>query len=840
MKTFSLRHKILLAVLPVIIISLCTIAFIFYTYVRVTFIDNKLADMEKNAIQHSTTIDMWFNLLAERLQNAARTKQVRQTLSKNEPIANYKDSLLKELHLSAADLIWCEVISPDGYGQRYLLDSPEAYSTIYVDIKHTEYYKKLARGAAAIHIAPTDNLTPSGYPIVAVAAIVPDENGNMTGILSVGIEMSDATYNTMKLYQNEVLPFVLFDTNDNPFFFSKSDLSTAGAGSEIGAAKHAAEDDSPRFTYQWDDSNKLAYTRPMPFTHWSLAVIVDEAELFAPLYTFLQNIFTTAFLFILLTVIVIFFLASWLTKPLTKFEAAISQVSTGDLSLLSIPVHSHDEIGRLARSFEYMVTNLRRISKERDSIQKQIRLSEEKYSKAFRSIPSLIALTSLKDGRYIEVNDAVYTIFGYTREEVIGLTSSQIKLWESEIDREKFTKKIQECGYVRNYMNVHCKKNGDRLRGFLSAEIIEIHDEKCIIACWTDITALKTAEDELRYLGTHDALTGLHNRTYFENKSAELSEEKQNEIGIIMYDLDGLKLINDTLGHAAGDKMLVAAADIIKESAGPNATVARIGGDEFITLLPLSSKEELASICRAVSQKADRHPIIDENIYLSISMGYALSTPSQTNFKKLLAEADDNMYRDKMSRSQHARSAIVQTIMNRLTTRNLMTAPEQHELENLACQLAKDCGLSEQHITEIKLFSQFHDIGTIAISDYILLKPAGLTTEERKDIERHAEIGHRVALSSPNLTTIADWILKHHEWWNGGGYPLGLKGEEIPLECRIIAIIDAYAAMTSHRPYREAMPLAAAIAELRRCAGTQFDPRLVALFIKKLTAKTSL
>jgi diguanylate cyclase (GGDEF)-like protein/PAS domain S-box-containing protein len=838
MNAFSLRHKILLAVLPVIVISLCTVAFIFYTYAKVTFIDNKLADVEKSAIQHSTTIDMWFNVLAERLQNTARTKQVRQILNKNAPITNSRDTLLNELSLPSIDLIWCEIITPEGYGQRYLLDSPQAYATIYVNDKQTEYYNKLALGTAAFHIAPSNSITPSGYPIVTTAATVPDEDGNMMGFISIGIEMSDATYSTMKLYQKEVLPFVLFDTNDRPFFFSNADL--AEAHEVIGAAKHTAEYESRQFTYEWAGHKKLAYVRPMPFTHWGLAVIVDEAELFAPLYTFLENILTLAFICLCFAIIVILFLAEWLTKPLTKFEAAISQVSTGDLSLLNIPVHSHDEIGRLARSFEYMVTNLRKIHKERDSIQKEIRLSEEKYSKAFRSIPSLIALTSLKDGRFIEVNDAIYSIFGYSREEVIGLTSTQIKLWENEIEREKFAKEIQRYGYVRNYMNVNCKKSGERLLGFLSAEIIEIHDEKCIIACWTDITALKTAEDELRYLGTHDALTGVYNRTYFENKSAELSHGNQNEFGIIMYDVDGLKLINDTLGHAAGDKMLIAAADIITESAGSNATVARIGGDEFITLLPLASNQELQAICMEVAKKAERHPIIDENIYLSISMGYALSTSPKPNLKDLVAKADDIMYRDKLRRSQRARSAIVQTIMKRLSARNLMPSQPQDYLQNLAAQLAKDCGLSEQHITDIKLLTQFHDIGSIAISDYILLKPAGLAIEERQDIERHAEIGHRVALSSPNLVSIADWILKHHEWWNGCGYPLGLKGEDIPLECRIIAIIDAYAAMTNHRPYREAMPTKAALAELRRCAGTQFDPRLVELFIKNFTAKTSL
>jgi response regulator RpfG family c-di-GMP phosphodiesterase len=155
-------------------------------------------------------------------------------------------------------------------------------------------------------------------------------------------------------------------------------------------------------------------------------------------------------------------------------------------------------------------------------------------------------------------------------------------------------------------------------------------------------------------------------------------------------------------------------------------------------------------------------------------------------------------------------------------------------LQNLAGSLAAAIGLPEHKIADIRLFAQFHDIGKVGIPDRILFKEAPLNEEERLEMNRHCEIGHRIALSAPDLVPLADWILKHHEWWDGQGYPFGLKGKDIPLECRILALADAYDAMTSNRPYRSALTHTAAILELQKYAGTQFDPTLVEQFIDVL------
>jgi HD-GYP domain-containing protein (c-di-GMP phosphodiesterase class II) len=169
--------------------------------------------------------------------------------------------------------------------------------------------------------------------------------------------------------------------------------------------------------------------------------------------------------------------------------------------------------------------------------------------------------------------------------------------------------------------------------------------------------------------------------------------------------------------------------------------------------------------------------------------------------------------------------------MKALEARDFITEGHAVRLQGYVTGLATAIRMPMRSVSDLNLLAKFHDIGKVGVRDSILFKAGALTTEEAVEMQRHTEIGHRIAQSAPDLAPIADWILKHHEWWNGSGYPLGLKGKEIPLECRILAIADAYDAMTSDRPYRKAMAHDSAVSELKRFAGVQFDPELVRNFL---------
>ena len=370
-------------------------------------------------------------------------------------------------------------------------------------------------------------------------------------------------------------------------------------------------------------------------------------------------------------------------------------------------------------------------------------------------------------------------------------------------------------------------------------EFIMIRDKfnKMVSTIENLINERNRAESQLKYMSLHDALTDTYNRHYFETALRRIEEQQLESVGIIVCDIDGLKLINDTLGHHVGDQMLIEAVKIIKQCIPPNAVLSRIGGDEFAVIVYDATEDSLKNIAGEIRNLSETVTVADNKITLSISIGYDMRKESFRSIDEVFKQADNNMYKEKLHQSQSNRSAIVKTLMQALEERDYITEGHVDRVQNLIEVLAEKVGLDAKVISELRLFAQFHDIGKVGIPDRILFKPGKLTSEEMNEMKRHSEIGYRIALSSPDFHHIADWILKHHEWWNGEGYPIGLKNEEIPLACRILSIVDAYDAMTSDRPYRKAMSHDEAVDELKRESGIKFDPDLLEKFLELIAYK---
>jgi diguanylate cyclase (GGDEF)-like protein/PAS domain S-box-containing protein len=526
-------------------------------------------------------------------------------------------------------------------------------------------------------------------------------------------------------------------------------------------------------------------------------------------------------------------LGSFLIRhPLTRLLGATQQLAQGDLSVRTGPSYTSDEIGKLSFAFDQMADSIQWRDEERKRTEEVLRESEEHYRRIIETAEEGIWMI---DAEKITVftNKKIVQMLGYTPEEMKG--KSFIEFTDTE-GRALIESKMQSHPLSLNgqYDFKFRKKDGTDLWTIMSISPIfdKTGESGGVLIMITDITERKKAEEQLKYMSLRDPLTGLYNRAYFEEGMRHLEGYRFASVGIIICDVDGLKLINDTLGHNAGDSILMATAGIIKNCFRESDVVARVGGDEFAILLPNTEKGVVKTACRRMRHCISKYNATHLELPLSLSVGFAVSSGKLGPMSGLYKEADNNMYREKLHSRQSTRRAIVQTFKKALEAKDFMTSGHMSRLRTLIATFVSTIDIPKHHAKNLLLFAQFHDIGKVGIPDSILFKPAELTPGEYTEMKRHCEIGYRIAQSSPDLAPIADLILKHHEWWNGKGYPLGLKEEEIPVGCRILAIADAYESMTSLRPYRKPMSHRDALKELKKCAGTQFNPELVDKFIQ--------
>lgn len=442
------------------------------------------------------------------------------------------------------------------------------------------------------------------------------------------------------------------------------------------------------------------------------------------------------------------------------------------------------------------------------------------------------------EGTILNVNPRFEELTGYLRNEAVGV---KLARFVSEASGDIYPSDDQAVteAAIRTRrgedipLRVRSSSVFDR-GGDLLGSVLVGQDLRMISQLRQEIETRRRKEAELEYISFHDSLTGIYNRAYFEKELRRLGEGTPFPLGVIIADIDGLKFVNDTFGHDEGDLLLLAAARLLTDLAGDKGIVARIGGDEFAILLIRPDEAFIAAVEENLRLAIKEYNCRRPKVPLSISTGIAVSQREGRSVVELYKAADNNMYRMKLSQGQSARSSMVQALLRTLEARDVETEDHAQRLRILATELGKKAGLTQYELTDLSLLAQFHDLGKVGIPDRILLKPGPLDEEEWRVMKRHPEIGQRIAQSVPELMPIAKFILLHHERWDGQGYPLGLAAEQIPLECRIIAIVDAYDAMTNERPYRAAMPHDRALAELARCAGSQFDPGLVARFAEMM------
>jgi len=473
---------------------------------------------------------------------------------------------------------------------------------------------------------------------------------------------------------------------------------------------------------------------------------------------------------------------------------------------------------------------------DRKLAETDLKASEEKYRIMTENISDVISIYNLTQGKTTFVSPSITQQRGVSVEEAMNEKFEEACTPDSYAMVMKAIEKHSKDYYLLPKRDHHHFLEVEQYRKDKTTLWTEIASkyqfnskgELEMLIVSRNIDDRKKAEKERDYLNFHDHLTGLYNRRFFEAELHRLDVDRNMPITIIMGDVNGLKLINDSFGHAKGDELLAKVAEVIQSQFREDEIISRLSGDEFAIVLPKTTSEIAKLILERLNNALSQHMVAD--LQLSVSFGFGVKENKNQSLIDVLKQAEDVMYRVKLSENRSSKSQTIDIIMNALFEKSKREQQHSKRVSLICEKMAFAMGYDLNRINQIKLAGLVHDIGKIGVDDGILNKEGSLTPTEWIEIKKHPEAGWRILNSVSEFSELSESILAHHERYDGKGYPSGLKGKDIPIESRILAIADAYDAMTGLRSYRQSKTDKEAREEIRRCSGSQFDPELVLVF----------
>ncbi len=477
---------------------------------------------------------------------------------------------------------------------------------------------------------------------------------------------------------------------------------------------------------------------------------------------------------------------------------------------------------------------------ERKSIESALKISEEKYRLLTEFTSDVIWVYNWNLDKYTYVSPSIYYLTGFTSEEVLVLKPSE-QMTEASLllVRELIERNLQEflldTDSQKSYiieMRQKCK-DGEVIWVEASTKYRYNSDGEIeVVGASRNIEERKRVEREVLYLSYHDQLTGIYNRRFYEEELRRMNFQRNLPLTLVLADINGLKLTNDAFGHIAGDELLKRFTDILEQGLRSEDIAARIGGDEFVLLLPKTNEAGAETIITRI-KTAIRAQNTGHSL-LSVSFGWAVKQELSDHIDALFMQAEDRMYHQKLFESALMKNETIQLAKNKLYGSN---AHELRHSENVGkwCEdIGKAMGLNQDILEDLRLLGRMHDIGKIGIQTEILNKTERLDYSDWLEIKRHPEIGYQILRSADEYVHVAEAVLSHHEWFDGTGYPRNLKGDEIPITARITAVVEAYETMVNGSIFRKPMTRQQAKEELVRNSGVQFDHQIVDVFITKV------
>jgi|GEM_PF-1984277 len=433
------------------------------------------------------------------------------------------------------------------------------------------------------------------------------------------------------------------------------------------------------------------------------------------------------------------------------------------------------------------------------------------------------------DYEYIEVNASYELLTGMKASDIIGKKATEVLPFITE----------QEIRLIECFADV-ALNGGRKAFDHFSEHTNHWHKidvysmEKFFFVTFVTDTGRQytTGEETNATINYQDHLTKL------QEELERLDDEKYVPLTLMMVDVNGLKLSIDAFGPAAGEAILTRVETILKRECRAEDVVSRIESDEFILLLTKADAVHAEKIVSRINLAIAKEKI--NNLVLSVSIGFAVKQSQKDDLNDVFNRAEDEMYRHSIYEGAKMKRRAIDVILDTLFERSRREMMHSRNVSSYSVGIATRLGFSEQEIKQIRLTGLMHDIGKIGIDASILNKDHDLENDDWKKIKQHPEIGYKILNSVSELSEISSIVLEHHEKWDGSGYPKRLKGDQISVQARIISVADAYAAMTSDRPFMKTLTALEATNEIKRCAGTQFDPHIADIFIKMIQEENNL
>ena len=469
-------------------------------------------------------------------------------------------------------------------------------------------------------------------------------------------------------------------------------------------------------------------------------------------------------------------------------------------------------------------------------ITRNLKDSETRFKTMFEQAPIGMSLTDFHSGKILDVNQKYLEILGIEKERLLQMEWKDITFAEdlgvsSEVSRKMREGNDGPFSVEKRFV----RGDGQIVWTHLAISVVYIgpEEERQSLCMTTDISRRKSEEQRILQAINHDYLTGLYNRGHFEDHVRDLSLQGNVPLSIVFGDINGLRIINEAFGREEGNALIKRITLIVKGFLGENGYAARVGGDEIALILPNTEAKEAEQMILAIQEQVSQIRVM-ASVHPSITFGLCVLESEDDDLNDGIKKAEKDVGNRKLIESPHMRGQAVYAIINTLHEKNKREELHSRRVSSLCESLALALGMSEHQVSEIKLLGLLHDIGKIAISESILNKEGKLTKDEWAEMRRHPEIGYRILVSVEEMNELAHHVLAHHERFDGKGYPKALKGYEIPIQARIISIADSLDAMTSERPYRKSVGFQQAALELKRNAGTQFDPDLTKIFVEQV------